>query len=92
MDDGLLTYDNMEPEVSCVASEFDETCQAIRAPRGRITARDEPHINDIVKTEGNRNSMSGTSVSSRSTFADNSAEVANFTALFFMHKTSSRSV
>jgi len=83
MDDGLLTYDNMEPEVSCVASEFHESCRAIRAPRGRVTARDEPHINDIVKTEGNRNSMSGTSVSSRITSADNSAEVANFTVAMY---------
>jgi len=78
MDEGLLTYDNMGPEASYVDSESYKLCRAIRAPRGRITARGEPQINNIVRCEGSRNSMSGTSVSSKNTSADNSAEVANF--------------
>jgi len=79
MDEGLLTYDNMGPEASCVVSESRESCRAIRAPRGRITARGEPQINNIVRCGGSRNSMSGISVSSKNTSADNSAEVANLT-------------
>jgi len=81
MNDGHLTEGNMGSEVSCVASEPHELCRAIRAPQARATARDTPPTNKILKCEGNRNAMSGASVSSENTSADNSAAVANFTIL-----------
>jgi len=71
-------------DLKCVASY--ESCRAVRAPRGRTTARDEPQINKIVKCEGNRNSMSGTSVPSKTTYADNYAVVTNFTIPYCISK------